>query len=352
MGRFPGCRGVYAVDWQQTEIDEEPGLAPAMVTVGMEFRWRGGARRLDAGPEALWLDRPIERNDRRSQARVRARRLALADTAPRPDTEHQNAPIDEIPDDSFTLTDGHRLFHARLVRDIAPLGRRVLAVFDPILPPPDRQLWVSAVRFAERPTRRRAGVICFLPGTLIDTAEGPRPVEEIGRDTRVMTRDNGPQPVVWSGATQLTGAELFLHPHLRPVRLAAGSLGKGLPATDLVVSPGHRVLMPDAEALYGEPEVLAGAADLEDGRSIRRDFALTSVTYVHLMFEQHEVITANGQPCESFHPGFADPEVLKWHARTLERAVPGLVKDPARFGAPVRRCLSTAETCLLRHARG
>jgi len=350
MGRIPGFRGVYAVAWSQIELGEERGLAPGFMTLGMSFAWRGRAWRLDAGPETLWLDRPLERIDPRGRVRSRMKRLALApsnDAAALPaDPAHQG----DLAPDSFSLTDGQRLYHARILRREG----RVLAVFDPLMPPPGRVLWVSALNLAADPKRPRAGVICFVPGTRIATPDGPRPVELLAPGDRVLTRDQGPQPVVWSGATQLTGAELYLHPHLRPVRIRAGTFGAAAgsprPDADLMVSPGHRLLLRGASGLFGTPEVLAAAADLEDGHLIRRDFAPGAVTYVHLMLARHEIITANGMECESFHPGLTDAKVLRWHARALERAAPGLAGDPARFGPPARRCLEPGEARIMLHA--
>lgn len=344
MGRIPGFRGVYAVAWSQTELGEERGLAPELMTLGMTWSWQGRAWRLDAGCETLWLDQPLERSDPRGRAHSRMKRLALAPL-------HESALEPTLPDaglpaDSFTLTDGQRLYHARILRR---RGRR-LAVFDPLMPPPGRVLWISALNLAVAPPRPRAGVICFVPGTRIHTPDGARPVEALAPGDRVLTRDNGPQPVIWSGATQLSGAELYLNPHLRPVRIRAGALGSARPDADLLVSPGHRLLLQDASALFGTSEVLAAAGDLEDGRLIRRDFAPGAVTYVHLMLERHEIVTANGMPCESFHPGLADEGVLKWHARALERAAPGLAGDPARYGPVARRCLDQAEARILQHA--
>ncbi|WP_333828367.1 Hint domain-containing protein [Pararhodobacter sp.] len=372
MGRNPGFRGVYAVAWSQTELGEERALPPEFMSVGMSWAWRGRAWRLDKGPETLWLDRPLEPADPRGRARERIRRMKglvqisvqHATPAPvfaaRPDPTEATAHLyadTGLPPDSFVLTDGERLYHARLLRQPG----RLLAVFDPLMPPPGRMLWVSAFNPAPAtPTAPgpRAGVICFLPGTRIDTVEGSRPVEMLAPGDRVLTRDNGPQPVVWRGATQLTGAELYLHPHLRPVRIRAGALGTvqgsiertGRPDADLLVSPGHRLLLGGAGDAFGTPEVLVAAADLEDGRLIRRDFAPAAVTYVHLMFARHEIITANGLPCESFHPALADAGVLKWHARALERAAPGLLNDPERFGPAARRCLDRGEARILLHA--
>jgi len=345
MGRIPGFRGVYAVAWSQTELGDERALPPEYMALGMSWSWQGRAWRLDAGCETLWLDHPLERTDPRGRARSRVKRLALA---PLPDgafVPEDAAPETGLPPDAFSVTDGQRLYYARILR----LPGRLLAVFDPLMPPPGRALWVSALNLATERPRPRSGVICFVPGTRIHTPDGPRPVEMLAPGDRVQTRDNGPQPVVWSGATQVSGADLYLHPHLRPVRIRAGALGPARPDADLLVSPGHRLLLRGAGGLFGAPEVLVAATDLEDGRLIRRDVAPGAVTYVHLMLARHEVIIANGLECESFHPGLADPDVLKWHARALERALPGLVSDPARYGPVVRRCLDRAEAQILRH---
>jgi len=339
MSSVTGFRGVYAVEWAQTAPGEEWGLAPDLLTLGMSWRWRGVAQRLDAGVAALWLDRPQDRNDARGRARRRIRRLSLA---PLPELR-EDAPGEALPADSLVLTDGHRTYPARIVRQ----GARVLLVFHPLLPAPDCELWISALNLP-RAAERRAGVICFLPGTLIATPDGPREVETLEPGARVLTRDSGAQPVLWRGETRLSGAELYLYPHLRPVRIAAGALSGG--GGELFVSPSHRVLMA-APGLLGGGEVLVAAGDLEDGRHIRRDFTLPSVRYVHLMLERHEILTANGLPCESFHPGLADPRVLHWHARTLERAAPGLTADPARYGEPARRCLTAGEAGILRPER-
>ena len=375
MSRIMGFRGVFAVDWSQVWLGDAQGLPPAMLAQGLSWRWEGQATKLDSGAAALWLDAAGQRVSLRARARQRAGRLAPvmpgttmpgADTAtgrhgnaPRPDKSDPVWPpglaplvADDLPAGSFSLTDGRGLYHARLIER----GTSHLAVFWPFLPPAGHDLWVCAWQPPSQRPARRGGVICFLPGTLIDTPQGPRPVEMLDQGDPVLTRDNGVQPVIWRGETQLGGAELYLHPHLRPVRIAAGALAglaadKGaLPRADLLVSPGHRVLIRDPDALFGTGELLVAAADLEDGRRVRRDFAASRVTYVHLMLPGHEVISANGLPCESFHPALADPAVLDWHARSIERACPGLLADPQRLGPPARRCLTTPQAHILRHA--
>ncbi|PVA11462.1 type I secretion protein [Pelagivirga sediminicola] len=145
---------------------------------------------------------------------------------------------------------------------------------------------------------------CFTPGTVIATPRGERLVEELQIGDRIITRDNGLQEIRWIGRRDLVGAELLQAPHLRPVLIRAGSLGRGLPEHDLLVSPNHRVLMNNEKtALYFEDrEVLAAAKHLTDLAGV--DAVDTSaVSYIHFMFDQHEVVLSNGAWTESFQPG-------------------------------------------------
>ncbi len=73
--------------------------------------------------------------------------------------------------------------------------------------------------------------ICFVTGTLIATAEGERAVETLVAGDIVLTRDNGPQPVVWTGATPVGGTARAGLPAFRPVRFAAGAVGPRVATT-------------------------------------------------------------------------------------------------------------------------
>ena len=147
-------------------------------------------------------------------------------------------------------------------------------------------------------------VPCFTPGTLIATPEGERAVEDLKVGDRVITRDNGIQPIRWVGRRELSVAELAAASHLNPVRIKAGALGHGLPERDMLVSPNHRVLVSnDRTALYFEErEVLVAAKHLVgmEGIDIVDE---PSVTYIHFMFDQHEVVLSDGAWTESFQPG-------------------------------------------------
>ena len=147
-------------------------------------------------------------------------------------------------------------------------------------------------------------VPCFTPGTRIATPKGERKVEELVAGDRVITRDNGIQEIRWVGQRDMTGAEFERATHLRPVLIREGALGNDLPERDMMVSPNHRILVAnDKSALYFEErEVLVAAKHLTDLDGV--DVVdVSGTTYVHLMFDQHEVILSDGTWTESFQPG-------------------------------------------------
>ncbi|GHG80454.1 Hint domain-containing protein [Pseudodonghicola xiamenensis] len=145
-------------------------------------------------------------------------------------------------------------------------------------------------------------VPCFTPGTRIATPEGERLVEDLQIGDLVMTRDNGIQEIRWIGERELAGAEMA--EHLQPVLIGKGALGNGLPERDMMVSPQHRVLIAsDRNALYFEErEVLVAAKHLTWMKGVER-VECASVTYIHFMFDQHEVVLSDGAWTESFQPG-------------------------------------------------
>jgi len=145
---------------------------------------------------------------------------------------------------------------------------------------------------------------CFTPGTLIATPRGEKLVEELQLGDRVITRDNGLQEIRWIGHRALGAKDLQNAPHLKPVLIRAGALGHGLPERDMLVSPQHRLLLnSERAALYFEErEVLAAAKHLTGMEGVDQVEA-SGTTYIHFMFDQHEVVLSNGAWTESFQPG-------------------------------------------------
>jgi hypothetical protein len=147
-------------------------------------------------------------------------------------------------------------------------------------------------------------VSCFTPGTKIVTPRGEVLIENLQVGDQVVTRDSGAQVIRWIGSRRITRDELRQDASLRPILITAGALGYGLPEQDMMVSRQHRMLFSGsrAELLFGTDEVLVRAAHLLDmpGVSVA---TVEDVTYIHLLFDKHEVILANGAWSESFQPG-------------------------------------------------
>lgn len=185
-------------------------------------------------------------------------------------------------------------------------------------------------------------IICFTPGTLIDTAQGPRPVEDLRPGDWVVTRDNGLQQLRWKGQRRVcaTGAQA-------PVRIDPVLLPDA--RAPLLVSPQHRILWHGyrAQMLFGETEVLVSAKHLLSNPGAQR-IEGGEVTYLHLMFDRHEVIFANGVPTESFYPGemalYATSDVAR---EELFRLFPDLRTGLGGFGDTARLCLKAHEATLL-----
>ncbi|MEY8882386.1 Hint domain-containing protein [Donghicola sp. XS_ASV15] len=144
------------------------------------------------------------------------------------------------------------------------------------------------------------GVPCFTVGTMILTPVGEVPIETLRPGDLVVTRDNGPQPLIWSGARHLNSLELETHPELRPVRIAPGDWAG---PRGLLVSPQHGIYA-HGGARGGTDQLIRAThmARLKGGK-VRIAHGVSSVTYVHLMFSEHQVIFGNGIASESFYPG-------------------------------------------------
>ncbi|MGB2891493.1 MAG: Hint domain-containing protein, partial [Albidovulum sp.] len=150
-------------------------------------------------------------------------------------------------------------------------------------------------------------VPCFTPGTLIDTDRGSLPVEALRPGDRVLTMDHGYQPVRWTGHRNVTAEELLRAPQLRPILISRDTFGPGLPERDLRVSPQHRLLLSGARAelVSGETEVLAPAVHLLGLPGVVQDAAAAGVRYIHILFDQHEIVRSDGLWTESFQPARA-----------------------------------------------
>ena len=145
---------------------------------------------------------------------------------------------------------------------------------------------------------------CFTPGTLIATPRGEVDVAELCAGDKVVTRDNGLQEIRWVGRKTLTAAEIATRGDIAPIMIRKAALGNGLPERDMIVSPNHRMLVSNEKAalLFEDHEVLIAAKHLTSMDGVEA-VDLAEVTYVHIMFDRHEVVLSDGTWSESFQPG-------------------------------------------------
>ena len=151
-------------------------------------------------------------------------------------------------------------------------------------------------------------VVCFERTTLISTPQGQQMIGDLSVGDDVVTRDNGIQKIRWIGSKTVAGKG-----HLAPIYIRKGTLGN---ARDLLVSPQHRMLLRgwQAELLYGENEVLAAAKMLVNDQTIRQ-ITCNEITYVHMLFDDHEIVLAEGCWSESYCPSKENVDALDLSAR-------------------------------------
>mgnify|MGYP000167242800 CR=1 FL=1 len=116
------------------------------------------------------------------------------------------------------------------------------------------------------------------------------------------------------------------------------------------LSPNHRVFItsPHAELLFDTHEVLVKAKHLVNGHSIYRRRDRQPVTYLHLLFDQHEVICGNGLMSESYHPGDQTRESFDENTQAeLFRLFPALATGHSTYSATARMPLKQYEARLL-----
>jgi hypothetical protein len=147
-------------------------------------------------------------------------------------------------------------------------------------------------------------------------------VEALRAGDLVATRFGGLRPIRWIGTQRFEG-RLAGKDH-QPIRLAAGSLGAGLPSCELWVSPGHAILV---------GEVLAHAGALVNGSTITQPRLRGVIEYFHLDLGPHDCVLANGAWAESY---FEDHNRDSFHnAAEFHALHPGHVPERQQTCLPV-----------------
>jgi autotransporter passenger strand-loop-strand repeat protein len=131
---------------------------------------------------------------------------------------------------------------------------------------------------------------CFAAGTHIATPRGAVAVEGLAPGEQVQTHFSGIAIIKWVGFRRV---DCRRHPNPRqvwPVRVAAGAFSPLLPHRDLFLSPDHAFFVDD---------VLIPVKHLINGTSVAQMEA-NEVEYWHVELDRHDVLLAEGLPCESY----------------------------------------------------
>lgn len=144
-------------------------------------------------------------------------------------------------------------------------------------------------------SRKFAEVACvsFTRGTRITLGSGSQKrIETLKVGDQVLTRDNGVQEIRWIGHSTVRAVGEFA-----PISIRKGALNN---ENDLVVSPDHRLFIYQRQDAIGagRKELLVKARHLVNGDTITQHDG-GFVEYYQLLFDQHEIIYAQGIAAET-----------------------------------------------------
>lgn len=177
-------------------------------------------------------------------------------------------------------------------------------------------------------------ITCFVRGTRILTPYGPVAVEDLREGDLVTTASNGERPLWRIDRTRVTAARLEGHAKLRPIHIAPGSLGPGLPERALLLSRQHRILVtsPVVDRLMGVPAALVAALHLTGLPGVEAAGPDGPVEYLHLVLPTHDIVLAEGVPAETM---LGDVQ-----GRAVIPGPPAAPVPAGRLQAEIVRCLA------------
>lgn len=135
---------------------------------------------------------------------------------------------------------------------------------------------------------------CFVSGTLIETENGPKAVEDIVAGDNMLLHGTAGEfaPVVWVGHQDVKVKTWLTDEYAGyPVRILAGALANGVPSRDLLVTGEHCLLLGDA---------FVPARMLVNGGNIFYDRSVTEYRYHHVETAAHSVLIAENTATESY----------------------------------------------------
>ncbi len=152
--------------------------------------------------------------------------------------------------------------------------------------------WLNYASQSESDFSFQSGPVCFLKGTLIDTATGARLVETLRPGDLVETLDNGMQPVRYISCRCY---KFKNGPHkMKPIRIRPNALGPKTPNRELLVSPQHRIALPQ-----NNPTHIVAAKRLLRLPGVTERPSCKIARYYHILLDQHQLVRANGAWAET-----------------------------------------------------
>jgi hypothetical protein len=142
------------------------------------------------------------------------------------------------------------------------------------------------------------GPTCFQKGTRIETLNGPRKIEDLAIGDLLPTMFRGISPIQWIAHysyEKVDQSEPWMKDAL-PVRITRSALAPHVPHSDLYVTRGHAfyldgVLVPAGSLINGTTIALYDAREYDE------------LEFYHIKLEHHDVIFAEGAPCETLLQG-------------------------------------------------
>ena len=175
----------------------------------------------------------------------------------------------------------------------------------------------------------------FARGTMIQTADGPRAIEDIAPGTLLPTLAGPKMPVLWVGMMTLVPSAPVASPEqLSLTRIMADSFGLSKPMPDLLLGHGARLLRsPAALREYAlQTDILTPARAFVDGTTVISVSPPSPVALYHLCLPYHAIIKAAGLEVETYHPGMSLLRDMGQNARALFLSLFPHIEQEDRFG--------------------
>lgn len=198
----------------------------------------------------------------------------------------------------------------------------------------------GATYYTQTSTNKGTIPACYARGTVIDTPDGARRIEDLRIGDHISRASGGSVPIRWLWTHNQTFTRDDPAP---PIRLKRGCLGADLPTRDLVVSAQHRIALGCFGQMSETDAVCAPAIGLTGLSGVHAMAGRTHVQWWHIVCDRHELIRANGMVTETMLLG---PQMYRAFSREERRALRTALGGHFAFGAmpAALPCLSVGQT--------